>query len=74
MTRDELEALGLHTGPTWARPDLLGDQITETIPVAPAALNRATASAADTQPIPTVDTDALTARADAETPKEHPQP
>ncbi|MFF8544764.1 hypothetical protein ACF060_31260 [Streptomyces werraensis] len=33
LTRDEWEALGVHTGPTWARPDLLDETPTETIPV-----------------------------------------
>ncbi|MEU5322927.1 hypothetical protein AB0G67_40185 [Streptomyces sp. NPDC021056] len=33
LTRDELEDLGIHTGPTWARPDVLGEDITDTIHV-----------------------------------------
>lgn len=73
MTRDELEALGVHTGPTWARPDQLAGQITETIPVSPAAVTRAKASAADTQPLSRTEIAAgLAARADNDTPKEHP--
>ncbi|MCL8016925.1 hypothetical protein [Streptomyces sp. AS02] len=76
LTRDELEALGLHTGPTWARPDLLGDDITETIPVPLPdhrdralgdELTRSDTGVDETQPIPTLNPD-------TETPKEHPQP
>jgi hypothetical protein len=33
LSREEWEALGIHTGPTWARPDLLDEAPTETIPV-----------------------------------------
>lgn len=75
LTADELEALGLLQTPTWARPDLLGDDITQTIPVPDEVLTRATASATDTQPLSHDEIAAgLAARADAETPKEHPQP
>jgi hypothetical protein len=76
LTADELADLGLLNTPTWARPNLLGDDITQTIPIPKDALNRATASAADTQPISRDDiTAGLTARtADSETAKEHPQP
>lgn len=84
MTRDELAAQGVHTGPTWARPDLLGDAITETIPVPipgrePRALadelTHSTTGTDDTQPLSAQEiADGITARADAETPKEHPQP
>ncbi|MFF0009526.1 hypothetical protein ACFYQT_39730 [Streptomyces tibetensis] len=73
LTRDELTALGVHTGPTWARPDLLGDAITETIPVPDEALTRATASAADTQSLSRDDiADGLKARADQDAAREHP--
>lgn len=72
LTRAELTALGIHTGPTWARHDLLGDEITETIPVSGDALTRAATSAAETQPIPTLTADDLAARADHDEPKEHP--
>jgi hypothetical protein len=76
LTPNELEGLGLLQTPTWARPDLLGDAITETIPVPDEPVTRATASAADTQPISRADIAAgLAARtADIETAKEHPQP
>ena len=76
LTPDELEALGLLQTSTWARPDLIGDAITETIPVPADALNRATSSAADTQPISRAEiAEGLAARAaDNETPKEHPEP
>ncbi|MGV9226344.1 hypothetical protein ACWDPF_27165 [Streptomyces albogriseolus] len=33
LSHKEWEALGIHTGPTWARPDLLDEPPTETIPV-----------------------------------------
>ena len=83
LSQDELTALGLHSGPTWARQLPGEDPITETIPVpVPArpralgdALTRAKTSAAETQPLSRADIDAgLTARADYETPKDHPQP
>jgi hypothetical protein len=76
LTPNELEDLGLLQTPTWARPDLLGDAITETIPVPDEPVTRATASAADTQPISRADIAAgLAARtADTENAKEHPQP
>lgn len=76
LTPDELEALGLLQTPTWARPDLLGDDITETIPVRLDGqreralgdeLTRSDAGVDETQPIPTLNSD-------TETPKEHPQP
>lgn len=79
LTPDELEALGLLQTPTWARNDLLGDDITETIPVPAEPLNRATASAADTQPM---SRDAIAAGlagraaaqpADTDQTREHPQ-
>ncbi|MGW2384349.1 hypothetical protein [Streptomyces sp. NPDC001658] len=80
LTADELEALGLLQTPTWARPDLLGDHITETIPVPEEPLARATASATDTQPLSRDDINAgLAARAaqhaaDTDQTKEHPEP
>lgn len=86
LTRDELAALGLHTGPTWARPDLLGDDITETIPIPlPAQRDRALGDqlahsrtgVADTQPLSADDIAAHIAEqlaADNETIKEHPEP
>lgn len=76
LTRDELEALGLHTGPTWARPDLLGDDISATIRIPLPTqreralgdeLTRSGAGVDETQPIPTLNPD-------TEMPKEHPQP
>ncbi|MFC9891503.1 hypothetical protein [Streptomyces pilosus] len=84
LTRDELEALGIHTGPTWARPDLLDETPTETIPVPlpdrkPRALGdqltRTQADTTDTQPLSHDEIAAgLAARAAQDTPKEHPQP
>jgi hypothetical protein len=83
MSRDEFEAQGVHTGPTWARPDLLGDAITETIPVPMPAKPRAladelthsTTGTDDTQPLSAQEiADGLTNRADQETPKGHPEP
>lgn len=76
LTGNELEALGLLQIPTWARPDQLAGEITATLPVPEEPIHRATASAADTQPIPR---DAITAglaarTADTEPAKEHPQP
>ncbi|CAK7288603.1 hypothetical protein [Streptomyces misionensis] len=83
LSNDELLALGLHTAPTWTRR-LPGDEpITKTVVVrVPAqeralgdALTRARTAAADTQPLNTAEIKAgLTARADQETPKEHPEP
>lgn len=84
LTRDELEALGIHTGPTWARPDLLDETPTETIPVPlpdrkPRALAdtlaHTSADTTDTQPLPQQEIAAgLATRADNDTVKEHPQP
>lgn len=84
LTADELEALGIHAGPTWARPDLLGDDITQTIPIplpdrAPRALAdhlaHSDTAAADTHRLSRDDiAAALASSADTETPKEHPQP
>jgi hypothetical protein len=83
LTADELEALGLLQTPTWARPDLLGDAITETIPVPLPEPERTLADTlvhsktgtADTQPL---STDAIAAHIAAQladdTAKEHPQP
>lgn len=74
LTPDELEALGIHTGPTWARP-LPGEPATQSIPLPARAVARATASAADTQPMSTREIAAsIAARADNDTAKEHPQP
>ncbi|WP_030188272.1 hypothetical protein [Streptomyces violaceorubidus] len=74
LTPDELAALGIHTGPTWARP-LPGEPATESIPLPARSVARATASAADTQPMSTREIAAgIAARADNDQPKEHPQP
>jgi hypothetical protein len=79
LTADELEALGLLQTPTWARPDLIGDDITETIRVPlPEQRDRALAdelahspsSVDETQPM---STDQIAAHI-ADTAKEHPQP
>ena len=74
LTANELEALGLLQTPTWARPDLLGDAITETIPVPEEPVAKATASAAETQPMSKdAIAEGLAQRAaDAEQAKEHP--
>lgn len=74
LTANEREDLGLLPTPTWARPELPGDAITKTIPVPAEPVHRATASAADTQPMSKqAITDGLAARAtDTETAKEHP--
>jgi hypothetical protein len=77
LTPDELEAEGLLQTPTWARPDQLAGEITATIPVPADPVIRATASAADTQPMSTqAIAEGLAARAaaDAEAPREHPEP
>lgn len=87
LTPDELEALGILQNPTWARPDLLGDDITQTIPVplpdrAPRALADHLAHSGnatdETHPLSLGDiAQGLAARAqdtDTEHPKEHPQP
>jgi hypothetical protein len=77
LTADELEAEGLLQTPTWARPDDLAGEITATIPVPADPVIRATASAAETQPMSKqAIAEGLAARAaaDTETPKEHPQP
>ncbi|MFF8910572.1 hypothetical protein [Streptomyces olivaceoviridis] len=86
LTEDELTELGIHTGPTLAK-QLPGEPPTESIPVPIPArprvladqLTRARSANADTQPLSRADIDAdidagLTARADQETPKEHPEP
>lgn len=84
LTDEELTALGIHTGPTWARPDLLDDTPTETIPVPlpnrhPRALgDQLTRTHADTTATQPLSRDEIAAglaqRADQDTPKEHPQP
>ena len=89
LTTDELEALGLLQTPTWARPDLIGDAITETIPVPlpqPEPKPRALADTLahsdnatdETHPMNLNDiAEGLAARAataDTEPAKEHPQP
>ncbi|MCX4885938.1 hypothetical protein [Streptomyces sp. NBC_00847] len=87
LTPDELEALGLLQTPTWARPDLIGDDFTDTkiVPLPgrePRALadtlTHSDTGAAETQPMskPAI-AEGLAARAaaaDTETAKEHPQP
>ena len=85
LTQQELTALGIHTGPTWARPDLLDETPTETNPVplpdrAARALGdqltRTTADTTETQPLDRqeiADTIAA-ARTDHDHAKEHPQP
>jgi hypothetical protein len=84
LTADELEALGILQTPTWARPALAGEPATESIPVPlpdrePRALadhlTRSDSSTTETQPLPEAEIAAgLTARADNEIPKEHPEP
>lgn len=83
LTSDELAALGIHTGPTWARPDAIGDAPTQSIPVPLPArprvlgdqLTRTHADTADTQPLSQQEiADTIAARADQDQPKEHPQP
>ena len=84
LTADDLEALGLLQTPTWARPDLLGDDITQTIPVPlpdrqPRALGdeltHSTTGTGDTQPLSHDEiAEGLAARADDESAREHPQP
>ncbi|MFF7527292.1 hypothetical protein [Streptomyces pseudovenezuelae] len=85
LTANELEDLGLLQTPTWARPDRLGGEITQTITVqVPENRERAladtlahsTGATDDTQPM---STDAIAAHiaqqlADQDTAKEHPQP
>jgi hypothetical protein len=84
LTADELEALGLLQTTTWARPDVLGEPATESIPVAlpdrqpralADALTHSNASTTDTQPLTAADIAAgLEARAaDTDQAKEHPQ-
>ncbi|WP_330328255.1 hypothetical protein [Streptomyces pseudovenezuelae] len=75
LTPDELEAEGLLQTPTWARPDELAGEITATIPVPAEPLHRATASAADTQPMSTqAIADHIAQQLADQQPKEHPQP
>ncbi|MFE0207065.1 hypothetical protein [Streptomyces sp. NPDC058985] len=75
LTPDELADLGILHAPTWAQPVLLGDAITETIPVPTGTVARAAASATATQPLSTREIAAgIAARADNDTAKEHPQP
>jgi hypothetical protein len=84
LTADELEALGILQAPTWALPALPGEPATESIPVPlrdrqPRALAdhlaRSDSSTTDTQPLPAEQIAAgLTARADNDQLKEHPQP
>lgn len=76
LTPDELEALGLLQTPTWARPDIIGDDFTATkvvpVPVKDRALGdeltHATSATDETQPM---NTRAIAAHI-AETAKEHP--
>ena len=81
---DELTELGVHTGTTLAEQPAGEEAITETIP-APVPdrrrralgddLTRSRAAAADTQPLSRTEIEAgLAARADHDTPKEHPEP
>lgn len=84
LTADELAALGIHTGPTWARPDVLGETPTASIPIplptpdpAPRALadqlTHTHADTADTQPLNRDEiTAGLAARTNNDQPKEHP--
>ena len=82
LTRGELADLGLHPGPTWARPDLLGDDITETIPLPDHrdralgdTLTHSKTGTDDTQPMSQQQiTEGLAARAaaDNDQPKDHP--
>ncbi|MFE6474552.1 hypothetical protein [Streptomyces rochei] len=83
LTPDELADLGILHTPTWARPDAIGDAPTQSIPVPLPTrprvlgdqLTRTHADTADTQPLPVAEIAAgLTARADQDQPKEHPQP
>ncbi len=84
LTEQELTALGIHTGPTLARPDLLDGTPTETIAVPlpdrhPRALgDQLTRTASDTAATQPLSRDEIAAglaqRADQDTPKEHPQP
>ncbi|WP_329376186.1 hypothetical protein [Streptomyces sp. NBC_01483] len=85
LTADELEALGILQTPTWVRPDLIGDDFTETkvVPLPdrnPRALAdtfaHSDSSTTETQPLSKTEIAAgLAARAaDTETPKEHPEP
>lgn len=83
LTADELASLGLLDTPTWARNDLIGDQITETIPVplpdrAPRALadtlTSSTSATDETHPMSLGEiADGLAARTAADTAKGHPQ-
>jgi hypothetical protein len=75
-TPEPTEAASCRRIPTWAL-QLPGDgPITKTIPIPEEPVVRATASAAQTQPMPLNDiADGLAARtADSEQPKEHPEP
>lgn len=75
LTANELEELGLLQTPTWARPDLIGDDFTDTKVIAAEPITRATASAADTQPLSHQEiAEGIAARAANDTAKEHPQP
>lgn len=75
LTADERAAMGLLHTPTWARPDLLGEAPTVSIPVDDEPVTQAIASAADTQPMSTqAIADHIADRLAADTPKEHPQP
>ncbi len=76
LTGNELEALGLLQTPTWARPDLIGDDFTDTKPIPAEPVHRAAKSATDTQPLSCDEIAAHIAQqlADQDTAKEHPQP
>lgn len=83
LTADELAALGLLNTPTWARPDNLSGDITETIPVPlperaaralADTLTRSSSATDETHPMNLTDiADGLAARAADDTAKEHPQ-
>jgi hypothetical protein len=83
LTDEELAELGVHTGITLVKQPPSEDPDTETftvlLPVKVRALGdtltRATTATDDTQPLPVTEIAAgLTARADTEEAKEHPQP
>ena len=81
FTADDLAALGLLQTPTWARPDLLGEAITETIPIPEEPIAKAAASASDTHRMSLDEiAQGLADRAEQhaadndQAPKEHPQP
>ncbi|MCX4911882.1 hypothetical protein [Streptomyces sp. NBC_00878] len=81
LTKKELAGLGILHTPTWARPDLLGEDITQTIPVPlpnqrPRALGdeltHSDNSTTDTQPLSRDDIAEGLAQRATDTAKEHP--